>query len=165
MNKGIDSENWNCKIDGKTNGAARMIILFIIALIFLILMIDQLLPQKNKYLIIAAIFGSIAAVAVYYFIKLSVRYFCFKVYIGTKGFYYQSNPFNGKYYEYKDIKSCAEELNVSHSNLSTGFLQFYYFTFTDKNNRYIKFQFEKSTCGHEINKLKKRIEKELNGNV
>lgn len=158
------NDEWDYKIDGKSNGKFRIIFLFIVAAFFTILTIDQLKGTPNKSLIVAAIFGIIAVSSICLLIKLLIRYFCFKVFIGKKGFYFQTNPFNSRYYEYSQIKSCREELKSSRAGYASQASQpacFYYFYFTDKNGKTVKFQFEKALYEHEFNVLKERINNSL----
>lgn len=87
-------------------------------------------------------------------------FFFVKVLVGKKGFYFQTNPFNGKYYEYTDVKNCYEELKTSRSGFadsgtSTGY--FYFFYFTDKDGKTHKMLFNKALYEHEFNALKERI--------
>lgn len=158
------NDEWDYKIDGKSNGKFRIIFLLIVAAFFTTLTIDQLKGTPNKSLIVAAIFGIVAVSSIYLLIKLLIRYFCFKVFIGKKGFYFQTNPFNSQYYEYSQIKSCREELKSSRAGYASQVSQpayFYYFYFTDKNGKTVKFQFEKSLYNHEFNVLKERINNSL----
>ena len=95
-------------------------------------------------------------------ILLIIRYQCFKVQIEDTGFYFQSSPFNGKYYLYEDIKSYKIEKKVYHQHSTMdgthSTLHYYYFIFTDKSGRTRKFQFQKSIHGHEAETLKMRID-------
>lgn len=153
----MNTEQWDYKIDGKIGGITRIVIGLVLSVFFVVLTIDQLQPQPNKSMMIAFSFGSAAVIALYLLITLSIRYFCFKVYIGSEGFYFQSTPFNGKYYEYIDIQSCKEELKIYRHRHSPN-LHYFYFIFTDQNGKTIKFLFEKPLCEREIKTLKKRIE-------
>lgn len=86
-----------------------------------------------------------------------------KILIAEKEFYFQSNPFNGIYYKYSDIKTCKEVLKIyKHRRQTLKRLYYYYFVFTDKNNQTRKFQFEKSIHEHEIQILTTRIENAKN---
>ncbi|HZJ78454.1 MAG TPA: hypothetical protein VFD52_06640 [Clostridia bacterium] len=153
----MNNEQWDYKIDGKLNGITRVVIPLVLSAVFTIIAVDQLKSQPNKSLFVAAACGIIAFTSLYLLFKLSVRYFCFKVYIGGNGFYFQSNPFNGKYYEYDDLVYGKEELKTRRSRQSTDVLYYYFFVFKDKNGKATRFQFEKSVCEREINALKKRI--------
>lgn len=154
----MNNEKWDYKINGKIGGVSRIVICLALSIIFTILTVDQLQPQLNKSIPVTFAFGSLAVLSLCFFIKISNRYFYFKLYIGSKGFYFQSAPLNGKYYEYTSIKSCIEKLDISHHHHSTGFQYYYFFIFTEMNGKTRKFQFEKPTSGHEINELKERIE-------
>lgn len=151
------NDTWDYKIDGKTGSLARLIIMFVISAIFIGLSFAQLKTNDFNFTIVLFFFGSIAVISLGIFLKLLIRYFCFKVYIGKKGFYFQSNPFNGKYYEYSDIANCYEELMSSKESNGPDRVSMYYFTFKDENGKTIKFQFEKALHEREINELKSRI--------
>lgn len=45
----MNNEQWDYKIDGKTNGVTRMIIAAVVGIVFLVLAVDQLQPAPNKY--------------------------------------------------------------------------------------------------------------------
>lgn len=159
------NEKWDYKINDKQNGLIRLIIIFAITVFFIVLTVDQFFGKGNKSIIVAFFFAFVAVSSLYIFIRLALRFFFFKVYIGEKGFYFQSNPFNGKYYEYSDIKDCREELKVSRSGYSSGPSQtsyFYYFTFTDKSGKSTKILFNKALYEHEFNELKERIFNSIN---
>lgn len=159
------NEKWDYKIDGKQNGLIRLIIIFAVSVFFIVLTVDQFFGKGNKSMIVGFFFAAVAVSSLYIFIKLALRFFFFKVYIGEKGFYFQSNPFNGKYYEYGDIRDCFEELKTSRSGYSSGPSQtsyFYYFTFTDKSGKSTRFLFDKALYEHEFNELKERIFKVIN---
>lgn len=161
MNSNLWNYKWEYRIDGKINGMARIVICLVLSAFLVVLTIDQLQPQPNKYLPVALGFGSMAAVFLCLTAVLAIRYFCFRVLIGSTGFYVQTTPFNGTYYEYSDIKSCREELKIARHRHRPGgssqYFYFYFFIFTTANGKTKKFQFEKSVCEHEINVLKQHI--------
>lgn len=110
------SEKWDYVITGKPYGITRMVIVGAIAAFFIVLTIDQLQPGPNKMLFIALAFGGIATLMSVTFVRLIVRYFYYKICIGPKGFYFKTNPFNGKYYEYTEIERCGRgTIKVHHS--------------------------------------------------
>ena len=110
------SEKWDYVITGKPYGITRMVIVGVIAAFFIVLTIDQLQPGPNKMLFIALAFGGIATLMSVTFVRLIVRYFYYKICIGPKGFYFKTNPFNGKYYEYTEIERCGRgTIKVHHS--------------------------------------------------
>lgn len=110
------SEKWDYVITGKPYGITRMVIVGVIAAFFIVLTIDQLQPGPNKVPFIALAFGGIAALMSVTFVRLIVRYFYYKICIGPKGFYFKTNPFNGKYYEYTEIERCGKAtIKVHHA--------------------------------------------------
>lgn len=154
----MNEEQWDYKIDGKTGGVAKLVVWLVLSILFVVLTIDQLQAQPHKSLAAAFAFGSTAAVLLCLFVVILVRHICFKVYIGSKGFYFQSNPWNGTYYTYTDMIRGEEELRVYHRRKSSD--QYcYYFILEEKNGKTTKFQFEKSVHEREINVLKERIER------
>lgn len=157
MEKFPEAEKWDYKIDGKTYGLFRMTVTGVLAALFLILAADQLKPEPNKYPFVALVFAIFAAQLLWSFVRLSVRYFCLKVYVGREGFYFQTNPLDGKYYKYSDVAACGEETLVSRRVHSAETHSYNYFTFTLKSGERKKVQFEKSVHGKEFDRLKKRI--------
>ena len=153
----ISSEEWEHKISGKDGGVAGLIIIFVLSAFFTVVTVDQLKDAPNKSRIAALFFGLIAVSSIYILVKLIIRYFFFKLYIGQKGFYFQSNPFNGRYYNYSEIKSCNEEIKTSYNSEISRNVNFYYFNFTDSNGKTVKFQLDKSLYENELNILKERI--------
>lgn len=161
--KNNNFEKWDYVISGKTNGLIRIIIFGVLAGFFAALTVDQIRPVPNKMLIVAVFFGLICTVLTVTLIRLINRYFCFKICIGEKGFFFQSNPFNGKYYNYNDILSCKEELKRIRHSVGYGdpVSYHYFFYFTDKDGKTQKILFEKSLFEREFEVLKNRIDKNL----
>lgn len=162
MQNKVTEEKWDYVIDGKQNRLAWIIIMSVISAFFIVLTVDQLKPEPNKNLMVALVFGGIAATTSVISGILIIRYFCFKIYIGKDGFFFQTNPFDGRYYKYSDIKNCNEELITSMHDTTSGAREtvyHYYFTFTAKSGESKKVKFEKSVYEREINILKERIEK------
>lgn len=155
----MNNEQWDYRIDGKTNGIIRVFLPIVLAVVFTILAIDQLKPQPNKFMFIAIAFGNIVVISLYLSIKLSIRYFCFKIYIGNSGFYFKSNPWNGEFYIYEDIVYCKQELKTRLLKHGSGVVYYYFFVFKNKSGKTTKFQFDKSVCEREINDLQRRINK------
>ena len=155
-------EKWDYVVSGKTNGLLRIIIIGVLAGIFAALTIDQLRPVSNKMLIVAVFFGLICAVLTVKFIRLINRYFCFRICIGENGFFFQSNPFNGKYYRYEEIVSCKEKLKQAWHSVGYGdpVTYRYFFCFTVKDGKTQKILFEKALFEKEFEALSERI----NGN-
>lgn len=160
--KNNNFEKWDYVVSRKTNGLLRIIIIGVLAGIFAALTIDQLRPVSNKMLIVAVFFGLICAVLTVTFIRLINRYFCFRICIGENGFFFQSNPFNGKYYRYEEIVSCKEKLKRAWHSVGYGdpVTYRYFFCFTDKDGKTQKILFEKALFEKEFEALSERI----NGN-
>ena len=161
--KNNNFENWDYVVSGKTYGLIRIIVIGILAGFFAALTVDQLRPAPNKMLIVAIFFGLTCTVLTVTLIRLINRYFCFKICIGENGFFFQSNPFNGKYYNYKDILSCKEELKRIRHSVGYGdpVTYRYFFYFTDRDGKTQKILFEKSLFEREFEALKNRIDKNL----
>lgn len=161
--KNNNFENWDYVVSGKTYGLIRIIVIGILAGFFAALTVDQLRPAPNKMLIVAIFFGLICTVLTVTLIRLINRYFYFKICIGKNGFFFQSNPFNGKYYRYEEIVSCKEELKRIRHSVGYGdpVSYHYFFYFTDKDGKIQKILFEKSLFEREFEALKKRIDKNL----
>ena len=153
----MNNEQWDYKIDGKINGLARMIIAAVVGIVFLVLTVDQLQPAPNKYPQVAIFFASIAAVFLFLTVFLSLRYFCFRIYIGKSGFYFQTKPSNGQYYTYNEVENAEENLVTRRRRHAGGSVYYYYFTFTVKRGERKKVQFEKALHEREINVLIERI--------
>lgn len=153
----MENEKWDYKIDGKPYGLSRLVVVGVLAAVFVVLTIDQLQPHPNKYLQVALGFAGLAGIFLFLLVYLLIRYFCFKFYVGKNGFYYQTNPFNGNYYRYADIRSADESLVVYRRRRARGRTYRYYFTFTLKTGERKTVIFEKALHEREINVLKDRI--------
>lgn len=152
-------EQWDHQIDGKAYGITRIVVSLALTAVFTVLTVDQLQPRPNKNMFVAFSFGSAAALMLGVLVRLLVRYYYFKVYIGREGFYFQSNPFNGKYYPYSRIAGCSEEIKISRSRNAGGMHCYTYFVFTVRGGESVSFSFDKAACGQEIRALQKRIQK------
>ena len=146
------------QLDGKAYGKANMAAALALLVVFATLAVSL---WRSGIPVVA--FGGGVALTLGLVVLSVVRYFCFQVRIGTTGFYVQSTPFNGRYYDYRDIQHCEVQQSVyrhrayRHHRNST--LYYYYFLFTPKGGKARRFQFEKTLHGHEINVLKARIQK------
>ncbi len=99
----MNNENWEIKIDGKRNIVFRLIFSLVFAGIFTALSLDQLLPAENKSKLLGLGFAVPAVAMLCCAVYIIMRAFCFKIFIGKAGFYCQTNPFDGKYYEYSTV--------------------------------------------------------------
>lgn len=90
-------------------------------------------------------------------------YFFFQIRIDEKGFFYQTNPVNGKYYLYEDVSRCWEEEKerrrrsgfASGSRHSTTYTRC--FCFLDPDGKTKRFYYAKYKHGQEVEILKERI--------
>lgn len=148
-------EKWEYKIDGRRGGIAGMVVFFAIWVFLLVLAVGQVQNPGGGW-IVPLIFVLASIPPFCMFIKILIRFFCFKVCIGNSGFYFQSTPFNGKFYPYRSIRGCMvnKQTSANHSNQIT----VYYFVFTDNNGVCRKFPFEKSIYQREIQVLQQRIQ-------
>ena len=160
MNDKSKSEKWDYIIDGKETGLTRLVVMGVIALFFMVLMVDQLKSGINKSFIVAVVFGSIATISLSILTTLIVRYSCFKIWIGKEGFCVRTNPFNCQYYKYVDIRNCDEILTKSQHRTVSGSRETNYrydFIITAKNGETRRIKFDKSVYEHEFNVLRNRI--------
>lgn len=159
-----DNEQKEYTIDGKTYGKTSIVLTLVLLVLVLAMTVPVMIYTAPIGIGGIGFFvGTGVLLVLGILIVLVIRYFCFKVRIGSAGFYFQSTPLNGKYYSYSDIISCRIEKKVYHHRRSSGTgmynrLYYYYFIFTDKNGKTTKFQFQKPISGHEIDVLKGRIE-------
>lgn len=151
-------------IDGKRNGKAAIVVLLVLILIEVVIASFAIRYNSEAMIFFS---GLTIFLLLYELTKSSNEYFYLKVQIGSTGFYFRSNPFNGKYYKYSDIKSC-EEIFRAYRNHPPGSssteLCIYYFVFKDNAGKTMNFSFDKSIYEHEINVLKKHIEAANNQN-
>lgn len=161
-----NSENYAARdweeytIDGKSEGIFAIAIVLVLLVVSTLIGIPLLLREaENGFWAAALCIACGISFPLSLLIQLIIRYCCFTVRIETTGFYFRTNPFNGKFYSYSDIESCREELKVSHGGYrhGSGSSYRYFFIFTDKSGKTAKFQFGKGRHGHEINVLKERI--------
>ena len=152
----MNTERWDYKIDGKKHGLLRIFVMLGITVFFSVLAIDQLLPGDNKYWQMALAFGFPAVMSAIVVIRLLVRYLCFKIYMGSKGFYMQTTPFDGMYYRYSQAKYAGEELK-RYRRRGSGSSYVYYFNIILKNGDTKRIIFDKSLYEREFNVLKERI--------
>ena len=159
-----DNEQEEYVINGKIYGKTSIVITLVLLVLVLAITLPTMThsePADIGGIETIPFTGLIAVSGI--FAALIIRYLCFKVQIGKDGVYFRSNPLNGKYYPYKDIISCeAVQKEYRHHRPKGSFhqLHYYYFYFTDKNGKTVRFQYQKPIYEHEIETLKKRIEKE-----
>ncbi len=156
----IKNEDWDYIIDDKKYGIMRIFIVCILFAFFAALTVDQLMQGVSKKVILMISFGCISVILLVTLIRIVNRFIYYKVLIGEEGFFFQCNPFNGKYYEYKNIKSCKQSLITVRHNVGSGFggiSYHYFFEFTDNRGKTQKILFDKSLFEREFNILTERI--------
>ena len=145
------------RISGKVQGIQKIaVMLFLMGI--LCLLVNPLLQE------------GLSVVSVYFPIMLAlfaliylILHFCFyKIHIDEKGFFYQTNPFNGKTYKYDEIVECEiveirRRTGSVHRPGSRRTYYLHYFVFTDSTGKERKIAFDKSLFEHEINVLRSRI--------
>lgn len=161
----IDEKTKTYEINGKTLGKNYIGIAIGIMIIGIVMQIPAFLYLRTSPLTI--FFGVLFLVSllcvVIWFI---LRYKFFKVRIEASGFYYQTTPFNGKFYRYSEIKRCKAVKKLYRTRSHTGTNSVgttqthyaYYFVFTDKGGKTQRFRFEKEMYEREIDVLIERIQ-------
>ncbi len=152
--------NYDFIITGKENSGFRIFISFACFLIFLYLSINTALHNKinNSNTIYFIGFFAITLLLFIALTKLTVRYFCFKILIYKNGFYLKTNMFNGKFYNFNEVKSCKITTVSRLLHSKSGFEIFYrdYCIIDLKNKKTLKIQFEKYLYYTEFDVLKER---------
>ena len=149
-------------IDGKIYGKTSIVVCIALLALMLAITVPLISDVRGRGLGGIMLLGGIGT-ALIILAAVIIRYLCFKVWIGKSGFYFRSGPFNGRFYQYRDIAGCKIEKKVykHYSRFYSGpgrQLYYYYFIFTDKSGRIRKFQFQQPIYGHEVETLKKRID-------
>lgn len=145
-------------IDGKVFGKTRIVIA--IVLVIVVAVIDAVIIKATGHIYLA-VPGIV--MALFILISLINSNMFFKVRIEENGFYCQTNPFNGQFYEYSEIANCRRIKKVVRHRTHIGDADlpsyYFFFEFTDVRGKTRKFQFEDQIHGYEINVLKERIER------
>ena len=145
-------------ISGKVQGGIRIAVVVFILAILLILaksLAEQGLPLLTYILPVA-----MAVVAV---VVLVIHNIFYKIQIKKDGFYCRTNPFDGKYYQYREITNykLIEERKKFGSVRNRGVREthyFYYLIFTDANNKKHRIPYNKALFEREMNVLVSRID-------
>ncbi len=148
-------------IDGKAYGRGRIAACCV--LLPVVVLLDSVALQVSKGAGILAVFACLgSATVICAILVLAVQYACFRVEIGTDGFFLRTLPWNGQYYAYRHIVGCREVekvVRIRRSRRDAASRSYYYFfSFTDENGKIRRFQFEKPLYSHEIAVLQQRIE-------
>ena len=156
---GEDDLDWEIVITGKKE-AGFVVIPTILSLITLVVMVILLLAW-NMPPIIIAIPIALELMSLAQILSLGLFY---KVQIQKDGFYYRTNPFDGRYYRYSDILDCrlVESQRKFGSPYKRGVRQTYYFydmKFVDRVHQTHRLPYNKSLYEGEIDELVARIER------
>ena len=150
---GKAQETQQYRIDGKASGMVGLIGIFVVAGIVCIFTFPMF--QIGG---IAVIMSLISLLVVgFALINSLFTYFCFQIKIEESGFYYQTNPFNGTYFNYQDITRSWEVKRVYRYRRSATRNHYFYLYFTDRYGKTRRFLYENDIYGYEVNILKKRI--------
>lgn len=140
-------------ITGKTE-AGFVVIPTILSLLMVVVTVMMLLAWNLPPILIAIpiIFELVTLAQI-----LSLGLF-YKVQIQKDGFYYRTNPFDGRYYRYSDILDCC--LVESQRNMRRSATRYgYYMKFTDCENQTHRVPYNKSLYEGEIDELVARIKR------
>lgn len=156
---GEDDLDWEIVITGKKE-AGFVVIPTILSLIMLVVTVMLFLAWNLPPIIIAIpIVLELMSLAQI----LSPGLF-YRVQIQKDGFYYRTNPFDGRYYRYSDILDCrlVESQRKFGSPYKRGVRQTYYFydmKFVDRAHQTHRLPYNKSLYEGEIDELVARIER------
>ena len=145
-------------ISGKVQGIQKIaVMLFLMGILCLLVN-----PLLREGLSIVSVYFPII-LALFSLIYLIIHYCFYKIHIDERGFFYQTNPFNGKTYKYDEIVECEiveirRRTGSVHRPGSRRTYYLHYFVFTDSTGKERKIAFDKSLFEHEINVLRSRIE-------
>lgn len=144
-------------IDGKFMGKTRIAIS--ITLLFMIVAFEIASINILGFTVINVL-GFLLALSIV--ILTVINYLCFRVDIGTSGFYLKTSPFDGRFYNYNEISSCKivekkirRKIHRRHHGAIT---YYFFFCFTASDGKERKFQFESPIHQREIEILKYHIE-------
>ena len=138
-------------IPGKKEVGGLMIFaVLLLPVLYLILFVWTSMPLILRIIPVAVVLISVVKVFSYGLF--------FKLMIQKDGFYYRTNPFDGRYYRYGDILDCclveAERGTRRHETYYA-----YYMKFTDCANRTHRVLYDKSLYEREMDELVARIER------
>lgn len=158
MEKQLYGDEWDYKIDGKNEAVSRMVLTGVLAVAFMVLAVYQFGPGTEKLVFIGLALALFGAMLLGTFLQLAARYFCFCVYVGGRGFYFRTNPRDGRYCEYSEVASCRVETRSFRRAHSSETYSYSYFTFVLKSGEIKRFRFEEPIQGEAIEALKERID-------
>ena len=141
------------RIDGKAGGIVGVIGVFVTA--GMVCIFEFPLFQIGGVALITGLIGML--VVGFLLVNALFFYFCFQVKIENDGFYYQTNPFNGTYFNYQDIIRCWEVKRIYRYRRNATRNHYFYLYFTDRQGKTRRFQYEKDIYDYEVDILKERI--------
>lgn len=153
--RAADKENQQLRIDGKASGVVGLVSVFVV--LGMVCIFTFPLLQLGNIAFIMGLLGLL--LAGFLVINTLFIYFCFQIKIEEKGFYYQSNPFNGAYFLYSDITRCRKVKRVYRYRRSANRNHYFYLYFTDRHGKTRRFSYEDDVFGYEVDMLIKRIER------
>lgn len=156
-NSKLQDDNREHIISGKVQGLQRIaVVVFIFAII---LIMTKLLESQGVPPLIYILPMVLAVVSIAWVI---INYLFFKIQIQREGFYCRTNPFDGQYFEYRDIVDCklVEKRKKFGTVLRRGTREthyFYFLIFTDVTNKKHKILYDKALFEREMNILVHRV--------
>ena len=154
--KPVEDKTEEYLIDGKVFGKTRIVLG--IVLLMVVAFIEAVIIKTSGigFLVIPGV-----AMALYIVISLINSNLFFRVKIEKSGFYCQTNPVNGQYYQYSEITHCKrikKVVRIRRPRRAENPRYYFFFEFTDGSGMSRKFQFEDQIHGHEVDVLMQRIE-------
>lgn len=141
---------WNYKITGR-----KMPVLLCAGMLAVFLSLTiWLYRAKNGAFLFT---GFLTAIFLVLVIATTLRLTFFKVLAGSGGFFYQSNPFDGRFYSYKDVTKAWESKGTAQNGAHQAFCNIQL-----QDNRVIRFQFDEDDRSavryiiRQVNEEKKR---------
>lgn len=137
------------RIDGRTRGKAAMGVILVILGILAALEAGT----PGSHFVPGILMAAVALVV------LVSRYVAFLVQIGPEGFFFRTNPWNGRFYTYEQILDCREERRVIRRGGfgNRRYTYHFFFHFTEASGEKRRFQFEKPLFNREVQVLQDRI--------
>ena len=156
---GMEDDQRDHIISGKVQGLTKIAVIgsiFAIVMWLSYTLIQEGLPPLTYALTAIAAFCALVYVVMHYFF--------YRIEILCDGFYCRTNPFNGRFYKYRDITNCKliENRRQYGSAYRRGVRKTHYLyalVFTDKTGKERRIEYDKSLFEREINILASRINK------
>ncbi len=154
----LQDDNREHTISGKVQGLQRIAIVVFIFAIILILTVSLIKEGLPPLIVILPMILAVVSI-----IWMIIDYVFYKLKIQKDGFYCRTNPFNGRYFAYKDIINCklVEKRKKFGSAYRRGTREtryFYFLTFTDIDNKKHRILYNKALFEREMQILVSRIE-------